>query len=80
MHASTIIRGLECDLLPTFPRSICISWIEFGVSFGCDVTSGKQNCVEFGVVYWIHGSNAGMFLGENITAPIWQSILHMSNL
>jgi hypothetical protein len=45
------------------------------ISFGCDVTSGEQNCVEFGVVYWIRDFNAGMFLGEKTTTPIWQSII-----
>jgi hypothetical protein len=51
-----------------------MDWVWKVISFGCDITSGKQNCVEFGVVYWIHGFNTGMFLGEKTTAPIWQSI------
>lgn len=37
------------------------------ISFCCDVTSGKQNCVEYGVVCWIHGFNAVSWREDNST-------------
>ncbi len=78
MHASTIICTdgvLNVICCQHFQGLFAFLGLSLEViSFGYDVTSGKQNCVEFGVVCWIHGFNAGMFLEEKTTAPIWQSI------